>query len=66
MPPAAGFVMEMINNGRAVIFGGRDESQKFSDTVYIVDVINENCTLVSHFIIMHLTLFVNQALADCF
>ena len=52
MPPNSSFVMEMINNTRAIIFGGIvDEST--INTVYIVDIINN--TLVCYIIIYTLT-----------
>ena len=53
MPPNSGFVMEMIHNTRAVVFGGRVENGTLSNTVYIVDTINN--TLVCYIIIYTLT-----------
>ena len=53
MPPNSGFVMEMIHNTRGIIFGGRVEDGTTSNTVYIVDIINN--TLVCYNIIYTLT-----------
>ena len=53
MPPNNSFVMEMVHNTRAVIFGGRVESDTPSNTIYIVDIINN--TLVCYIIIYTLT-----------
>ena len=57
MPPTFDFVMEVVHNTKAVIFGGVDENRKLSNTVYIVDVciINDTCLLVSYFIIYGLS-----------
>ena len=52
MPPNAGFVMEAVNNTRAIIFGGRVEGT-VSNTLYILDIINH--TVVSYIIIHTLT-----------
>ena len=53
MPPTFNFVMEVVHDTKAVIFGGIDESLKLNNTVYIVDVhiINDTCLMVSSFII---------------
>ena len=53
MPPNSGFVMEMVHNTRAVIFGGVVEIGILSNTIYIVDIINN--TLVCYIIIYTLT-----------
>ena len=53
MPPNDSFVMDMINNTRAVIFGGRVEDGTSSNTIYIMDIINN--TLVCYIIIYTLT-----------
>ena len=53
MPPKSGFVMEMVHNTRAVIFGGLIEGGITSNTIYIVDIMNN--TLVWHIIIYTLT-----------
>ena len=52
MPPNFGFVMEAVNNTRAIIFGGTVESTT-SNTLYILDIINH--TVVSYIIIYTLT-----------
>ena len=52
MPPNSGFVMEAINNTRAIIFGGAVKGTS-SNTVYILDIIN--CTVVCYIIIHTLT-----------
>ena len=52
MPPNNSFVMEMIHNTRAVMFGGRVDDTTIN-TVYIVDIINN--TLVCYIIIYTLT-----------
>ena len=52
MPPNNSFVMEMIHNTRAVMFGGRVDDITIN-TVYIVDIINN--TLVCYIIIYTLT-----------
>ena len=52
MPPNSNFVMEAINNTRAIIFGGRIEDT-VSNTLYILDIINH--TVVSYIIIHTLT-----------
>ena len=46
MPPNEAFVMESINNTRAVIFGGAVEGSP-SNSLFIVDIINN--TVVSYF-----------------
>ena len=48
MPPNTGFVMEAVNNTRAIIFGGAVEGTA-SNTLYILDIINH--TVVSYIII---------------
>ena len=53
MPPSNRFVMEMIHNTSAVIFGGAIEGGTSSNTVYIVDIINNS--LVCYIIIYLLT-----------
>ena len=53
MPPNNNFVMEMIHNTRVIIFGGIIEDGTTSNTVYIVDIINN--TLVCYIIIYILT-----------
>ena len=53
MPPKSGFVMEMVHNTRAVIFGGAVEDGTSSNTIYIVDIIKN--TLVCYIIIYTLT-----------
>ena len=50
MPPNSSFIMEMMHNTRGVIFGGRIEGDTFSNSVYIVDIINN--TLVCSIIII--------------
>ena len=52
MPPTAHFVMEAVNNTRAIIFGG-DIEDISSNTLYILDIINH--TVVSYIIIHTLT-----------
>ena len=52
MPPNDNFVMEAVNNARAIIFGGFAESTP-SNTLYILDIINY--TVVSYIIIYTLT-----------
>ena len=52
MPPNSNFVMEAVNNTRAIIFGGNVEDVS-SNTVYILDIIN--CTVVCYIIIHTLT-----------
>ena len=52
MPPNTGFVMEAVNNTRAIIFGG-DVEATVSNTLYILDIINH--TVVSYIIIHTLT-----------
>ena len=52
MPPNSDFVMEAVNNTRAIIFGGNVEDVS-SNTVYILDIIN--CTVVCYIIIHTLT-----------
>ena len=55
MPPNNNFVIEMIHNTRAIIFGGRVEYgiSTSCNTIYIVDIINN--TLVCYIIIYTLT-----------
>ena len=53
MPPNNSFVMEMVYNTRAVIFGGRVSDGTPNNTIYIVDIINN--TLVCYIIIYTLT-----------
>ena len=53
MPPNSGFVMEMVHNTRTVIFGGLVEVGIISNTIYIVDIMNN--TLVCYIIIYTLT-----------
>ena len=53
MPPNDNFVMETMHNNRAIIFGGFIKHGVSSNTVYIVDIINN--TLVCYFIIHTLT-----------
>ena len=53
MPPNNSFVMEMIHNTRAIIFGGRVKDATTCNTIYIVDIINN--TLVCYIIIYTLT-----------
>ena len=48
MPPNNNFVIEMIHNTRAIIFGGIINGGKSSNTIYIVDIINN--TLVCYII----------------
>ena len=52
MPPNTQFVMEAVNNTRAIIFGGIVKDTA-SNTLYILDIIN--CTVVSYIIIHTLT-----------
>ena len=52
MPPNNNFFMEMIHNTRAITFGGIIDDI-CSNTVYIVDIINN--TLVCYIIIYTLT-----------
>ena len=52
MPPNSAFVMETVNNTRAIIFGGHIEGTS-SNTTYILDIIN--CTVVCSIIIHTLT-----------
>ena len=52
MPPNENFVMEAVNNARAVIFGGFAEGIP-SNTLYILEIINY--TVVSYIIIHTLT-----------
>ena len=52
MPPTAHFVMEAVNNIRAIIFGGEVEGT-VSNTLYILDIVNH--TVVSYIIIHTLT-----------
>ena len=52
MLPNNNFVMEMIHNTRAIIFGGIVDDTT-SNTLYIVDIINN--TLVCYIIIYTLT-----------
>ena len=52
MPPNSSFIMEMIHNTRAIIFGGI-VNDKSHNTIYIVDIINN--TLVCYIIIYTLT-----------
>ena len=52
MPPNNNFVMEAVNNTRAIIFGG-DVEKTISNTLYILDIINH--TVVSYIIIHTLT-----------
>ena len=53
MPPNDNFVMETMYNNRAIIFGGFIKNGVSSNTVYIVDIINN--TLVSYIIIHTMT-----------
>ena len=54
MPPNSSFVMEMVHNTRAVIFGGVvEDGTTISNTIYIVDIMNN--TLVCYIIIYTLT-----------
>ena len=53
MPPNDSFVMEMIHNTRAIIFGGIIEGGISSNIIYIVDIIKN--TLVCYIIIYTLT-----------
>ena len=53
MPNNSSFVMEMIHNTRAIIFGGRFQGDTFSNSVYMVDIIND--TLVCYIINYTLT-----------
>ena len=43
MPPNSAFVMEAVNNRRAIIFGGFVEGTS-SNTLHILDIMN--CTVV--------------------
>ena len=52
MPPNESFVMEAVNNTRAIIFGGFVNGRA-SNTLYILDIIN--CTVVCYIIIHTLT-----------
>ena len=52
MPPNSNFVMEAVNNTRAIIFGGVVKVTS-SNTLYILDIINH--TVVSYIIIHTLT-----------
>ena len=52
MPPNSHFVMEAVNNTRAIIFGGYVEDKE-SNNIYILDIINH--TVVSYIIIHTLT-----------
>ena len=52
MPPNENFVMEAVNNTRAIIFGGFAKGTP-SNTLYILDIINH--TVVSYVIIHTLT-----------
>ena len=53
MPPNSGFVMEMVHNTRAVIFGGMVKGVISSNTIYIMDIIKN--TLICYIIIYTLT-----------
>ena len=53
MPPNNGFVMEMVHNTRAVIFGGIVKDGTSCNAIYIVDIIKN--TLVCYIIIYTLT-----------
>ena len=53
MPPNHSFVMEMVHKTKAVIFGGIVEDGTSSNTIYIVDIMNN--TLVCYIIIYTLT-----------
>ena len=53
MPPNSGFVMEMVHNTRAIIFGGVIKDGTLSNTIYIVDIIDN--TLVCYIIIYTLS-----------
>ena len=52
MPPNSSFVMEAVNNTRAIVFGGAVKDT-LSNTLYILDIINH--TVVSYIIIHTLT-----------
>ena len=52
MPPNYHFIMEAVNNTRAIIFGGYIKG-KASNTLYILDIMN--CTVVCYIIIHTLT-----------
>ena len=43
MPPNAGFILEIINNTRAVIFGGGVNYGTPINSVYIIDIIKNTC-----------------------
>ena len=60
MPPNANFVMETVNNTRAIIFGGNVEGTT-SNTLYILDIINH---IVVNYIIIH-TLTDNMLYNEC-
>ena len=49
MPPNSAFIMEMVHNTRAVIFGCVVDVGILSNTIYIVDIMNN--TLVCYIII---------------
>ena len=51
-PPNSGFVMESINNTRAIILGDVNEG-KVSNTLYILGIINQ--TVLSYIITHELT-----------
>ena len=53
MPPNNTFVMDMVHNTRAVVFGGVIDFNTLSNAIYIVDIINN--TLVCYIIIYTLT-----------
>ena len=52
MPPNENFVMEAVNNTRAIIFGGCVKGTDYN-ALYILDIINH--TVVSYIIIHTLT-----------
>ena len=38
MPPAVGFIIDKINNTRAVLFGGRENDDIFNNNIYILEI----------------------------
>ena len=38
IPPASGFIIEKINNTRAVLFGGLENKDAYSNNIYILEI----------------------------
>ena len=38
IPPASDFIIDKINNTRAVLFGGRENDDTFSNNIYILEI----------------------------